>query len=90
MQTYYFYNGFGKLQRIDPYNTKLESNYLGDRTAQFIEEHNEYVNESDKEYNYQMALFNVFRNPTLEELQDANRRMGLDENAYLEEFDSKN
>ena len=87
---YYFYNGFSKPKRIDPYNTELESNYLGDRTVQFMEEHIEYINESDREYNNQMALFNVYRNPTLEELQDANRGMCLDENTYLEEFIKKN
>lgn len=83
---YYFYNGFSKPKEIDMENIVIENNYKGDVTDEVLEEHNYWFNESDKEYNEHLGYYGIYRNPTLEELQEVNRMYGLGDNDYLEDF----
>ena len=86
MDKYYYYNGFEEPQEIDLDDMTIESNYLGDITEEFMEEHNEWKTEDDSLYNEMMGVYNIWRNPTLEDFQEVNERVGLWTNAYLEEW----
>jgi hypothetical protein len=86
--TYYFYNGFGKPKVIylDDPDFEMTHGYQGDVTEDVLEEHTAQINESDVDYNDVMSTYSIYRNPSLAELQEANRNFGLDENAYLDDF----
>ena len=86
MDRYYFYNGFEAPQEIDLDDMTLESNYLGDMTEEFTEEHIEWEAEDDSLYNEMMSVYNIWRNPTLEDFQEVNERVGLDKNEYLDDW----
>lgn len=86
MDKYYFYNGFEAPQEIDLKDVTFESNYLGDVTEEFTEEHNEWKAEEDRLYNEMMGVYNIWRNPVLGDFQEVNERVGLGKNEYLEEW----
>ena len=83
---YYFYNGFEAPQEIDINDLTIENNYRGDVTSEVIEEHDAWKAENDDLYNEMMGYYGIYRNPTLEDFQDVNNRVGLDKNTYLDEW----
>lgn len=86
MNKYYIYNGFNKPELVDIENVIVAHALQGDKTNIFLEEHNEWKDEADEDYNEQMNNYGVYRNPTLEDFQIANRSYGLENDTYLNEW----
>lgn len=91
----YFYNGFGKPELLATNVTqlltdvKISDNYLGDMTAEVRTIVRDFKNNLDMEsFKEELGYYQIFINPSLEELREENRRWfnsgSLD--TYLEEF----
>lgn len=86
---YYFYNGFAKPILVEVEELTLTDNYKGNMTEDLLEEHNEYVNDSDEDYNEMMSSYGIIRNPKLEDLMIMNTSWFSDKKdytIYLEDF----
>lgn len=83
---FYFYNGFEPPKEIDLNDLVLNHNYKGEVTNEFLEEHEEWKKENDRDYNANMFEYRIFRNPKIEEFQEANEYFRLDKNCYLDDF----
>lgn len=87
----YYYDGFSEPKKINNVDElTIESNYLGDKTDEFMEEYNIEVNQSSLEElqeNQFFAKYNIWVNPTKEQLQEFNKSLLLDENEYLQNFE---
>lgn len=90
----YFYNGFSKPQKIDVEDFRLSNNYLGDITDEFKEFYEETMENytiEELEKNQPFAMYDIWVNPTIKELQRQNTNVyGLGKNDYLEDFASSN
>lgn len=85
----YFYNGMQAPEKIDVNDVKIDSNYLGDVTDKFISEYHEMLDHytlKEMTDNQPLYEYNVFINPTKQQLQEYNRSVLLDKNQYLEDF----
>lgn len=86
----YYYDGFSEPKKITNVDEiTIESNYLGDKTDEFMEEYNIEVNQSSLEElqeNQFFATYNIWVNPTKEQLQEFNKSLLLDENEHLQNF----
>lgn len=87
----YFYNGFNKPEKIDIFDKsfRIKSTYLGDVTDEFYEIVNEYKNKSFETLQNEQPFahpYNIWVAPTLKDLQEFNRSVGLDNNEYLDQF----
>lgn len=93
---FYFYNGFSKPELLaDNWddlknNLRIESNYLGDVTEGTLEGLEDILESFDTVEDAQEYGENVYNdvwiNPTLENLADANEAYGLDRLDYLNDF----
>lgn len=89
----YFYNGMSEPHEINPYDVELDDNYKGNLTNDFIEEYRSVIGHysiEDMIQNQPLIDFNVFVNPTREQLQGYNRSILLDANQYLDNFNKEN
>lgn len=82
----FFYNGMSKPKEININDIVLDHNYLGNITAEFIEEYNSIKSSmsiEDIEENQPFYNYNIWVNPTRDMLQDYNKSKGLDKDQYL-------
>jgi len=95
---FYHYSGFAEPEHIvdglDNFiaNVNITGNYMGDVTVNVIEDINELVDSCINEENFEEDLkgllfeYNIFVNPTYEELKEFNISRRLDEDEYISSF----
>ena len=85
----YFYTGFNAPKEIDVEDFKIESNYGGDVTELVIEEMLAWLSDNDSDIIENQPFFvdaGIWFKPTIEDLRDFNKSVGLKEDEYLNGF----
>ena len=84
----YFYNGFDNIKSIDIDNINIINNYMGDMTDDLLEEweyiKKDYTLDDMIENQPLQSTYNIWINPTVEQLKLYNKSILLPINAYMD------